>query len=144
MKKIWLFVLTLALTGGLVQAQEKDKDKDKDHKAKTAQADKDQSKTTAEAKEEAGERAVHITSGPTVANLTGTSATMEWTTNKAGANDVHYNCGWPKDKIAYHKGGGTNHAVHLAGLKPGSTCTWKLMTHDGDVRQQGSFQTPAH
>ncbi len=147
MKKIWLFVLTLALTGALVQAQEKENDKDKDaHKSKMAQTSKDKDKTNAaqEAKEEAGERAVHITSGPTVANLTGTSATMDWTTNKAGANDIHYNCGWPKDKIAYHKGGGTSHSVQLTGLKPGSTCTWKVMTHDGDVRKEGSFQTPAH
>ena len=147
MKKILLFVLTLALTGGIVQAQEndKDKDKDKDQKAKAAHMDKDKDQSkTADAREDAGERAVHITSGPNVANLTGTSATLDWTTNKAGANDVHYNCGWPKDKIAYHRGGGTNHSVTLNGLKPSSTCTWKVMTHDGDVRKEGSFQTPAH
>jgi Ni/Co efflux regulator RcnB len=142
MKKILLFVLTLALTGGIVQAQEHDKDKDKDQKAKTAQSqDKDQSKT-ADAREDAGERAVHITSGPNVANVSGTSATLDWTTNKAGANDVHYNCGWGKDKIAYHRGGGTNHSVTLSGLKPNSTCTWKVMTHDGDLRKEGSFHTP--
>jgi Ni/Co efflux regulator RcnB len=142
MKKILLFVLTLALTGGIVQAQEHDKDKDKDQKAKTAQSqDKDQSKT-ADAREDAGEREVHITSGPNVANVSGTSATLDWTTNKAGANDVHYNCGWGKDKIAYHRGGGTNHSVTLSGLKPNSTCTWKVMTHDGDLRKEGSFHTP--
>lgn len=142
MKKILLFVLTLALTGGIVQAQEHDKDKDKDQKAKTAQSqDKDQSKT-ADAREDAGERAVHITSGPNVANVSGTSATLDWITNKAGANDVHYNCGWGKDKIAYHRGGGTNHSVTLSGLKPNSTCTWKVMTHDGDLRKEGSFHTP--
>lgn len=141
MKKILLFALTLALTGGIVQAQEHDKDKDKDQKAKTVQSqDKDQSRT-ADAREDAGERAVHITSGPNVANLTGTSATLDWTTNKPGANDVHYNCGWGKDKIAYHRGGGTNHTVTLNGLKPNSTCTWKVMTHDGDVRKEGSFHT---
>lgn len=147
MKKIWLFVLTLALTGGIVQAQDKDKDKDKDkdHKATMAQSDKDKdhSNAAAEAKEEAGERAVHITSGPNLANVSGTSATLDWATNKPGANDVHYNCGWGKDKIAYHKGGGTNHSVTLSGLKPNSTCTWKVMTHDGDVRKEGSFHTPA-
>ena len=147
MKKILLFALTLALTGGIVQAQDKDKDKDKDaHKSKMAQtsSDKDKSNAAQEAKEEAGERAVHITSGPNVANLSGTSATLDWVTNKPGANDVHYNCGWGKDKIAYHRGGGTNHSVTLNGLKPSSTCTWKVMTHDGDVRKEGSFQTPAH
>jgi Ni/Co efflux regulator RcnB len=131
MKKILLFVLTLALTGGIVQAQDKDKDKDKDQKAKMAQSqDRDQSKT-ADAREDAGERAVHITSGPNVTNVSGTSATLDWTTNKPGA----------KDKIAYHRGGGNNHSVTLSGLKPNSTCTWKVMTHDGDVRKEGSFHT---
>jgi hypothetical protein len=139
MKKIWLFVLTLALAGALSQAQTKqDKDKDQDNKAqsKTAQAE-------GSAKEEAMEKSVHITSGPTVANLTGTSATLEWTTNKNASNDVHYNCGG-KDKIAYDRGGSTNHSITLTGLKPGSTCTWKIMTREKEVRKEGQFQTPAH
>lgn len=137
MKKIWLFVLTFALTGALAQAQTKDNDRDKDMKAqaKTAQAE-------GSAKEEAMERSVHITSGPTVANLSGTSATLQWTTNKKGANDVHYNCGG-KDKIAYERGGSTNHSVTLTGLKPNSTCTWKIMTHEKQVRKEGTFHTPA-
>jgi hypothetical protein len=124
MKKIWLFVLTLALACALSQAQVKqDKDKDQDNKAqsKTAQAE-------GSAKEEAAERSVHITSGPTVANVTGTSATLEWATNKNAANDVHYNCAGGKEKIAYDKGGSTNHSITMTGLKPGSTCTWKIMT----------------
>jgi hypothetical protein len=140
MKKILMLVLSLALTGGLAQAQkDKDNDKDKDdQKAKTAQAAPEGS-----AKEEAAEKSTHITSGPTVANLTGTSATLQWTTNKNAANDVHYNCGAGKDKIAYAKGGSTNHSVTLSGLKPGSTCTWKIMTREKEVRQEGQFQTPA-
>ncbi|HET9182533.1 MAG TPA: hypothetical protein VFP59_10390 [Candidatus Angelobacter sp.] len=138
MKKIWLFVLTLALTGALAQAQTKDKDQDKDMKAqaKTAQAAPEGS-----AKEEAMERSVHITSGPNVANLTGTSATLQWETNKNAANDVHYNCGG-KNKIAYDRGGSTNHSVTLTGLKPNSTCTWKIMTREKQVRKAGTFHTP--
>jgi 2-oxoglutarate dehydrogenase complex dehydrogenase (E1) component-like enzyme len=135
-KKMLMLLLSLALTGGLAQAQ-KDKDKDKDDKAKTTQAAPEGS-----AKEEAAEKSVHITSGPTVANLTRTSATLQWTTNKNAANDVHYSCGG-KDKVAYAKGGSTNHAVTLSGLKPGSTCTWKIMTREKEVRQEGQFQTPA-
>jgi hypothetical protein len=141
MKKIWLFVLTLALAGALSQAQvkqDKDKDKDQDNKAqsKTAQAE-------GSAKEEAMEKSVHITEGPKLANVTGTSATLEWTTNKNASNDVHYNCGG-KDKIAYDRGGSTNHSITLTGLKPGSTCTWKIMTREKEVRKEGQFQTPAH
>jgi len=137
MKKIWLFVLTLALTGALAQAQTKDKDRDKDAKAqaKTAQAE-------GSAKEEAMERSVHITSGPNVANLTGTSATLQWETNKNAASDIHYNCGG-KDKIAYERGGSTNHSVTLTGLKPNSTYTRKIMTREKEVRKEGQFHTPA-
>lgn len=161
MKKILMLVLSLALTGAFAQAQTTDKDrdndanksaqaKDKDAKRdKKARHDKDAKKDNeaGEAKggamDSAAEKAVHITSGPTVANLTGTTATLNWTTDKPGANDVHYNCGTAKDRIAYHRGGGTQHTVTLTGLKPNSTCTWKIMTRDGDVRQQGTFQTPA-
>jgi hypothetical protein len=139
MKKILMLALSLALTGVFAQAQkDKDNDRDKDeHKAQTAQTAPEGS-----AKEEAAEKSVHITSGPTVANLTATSATLEWSTNKEAANDVHYNCGG-KDKIAYSRGGSTNHTVTLTGLKPGSTCTWKIMTREKEVRQEGQFQTPA-
>lgn len=139
MKKILMLVLSVALAGGLAQAQtrDKDKDRDKDKKAKTAQAAPEGS-----AKEEAAERSVHITSGPEVTSLKPTSATLQWTTNKNAANDVHYNCGG-KDKIAYHKGGSTNHSMALTGLKPGSTCTWKIMTREKEVRKEGTFQTPA-
>ncbi len=130
MKKIWFFILSLALTGVLVQAQTKDKDNDK--KAQTAAA-----------KDEAAERSVHITSGPTVANLTATSATIEWATNKNAASDVHYGYSGGHEKIAYEKGGSTNHSVTLSGLKPGQTYTYKIMTREKQVRQQGTFQTPA-
>ncbi len=154
MKKILMLVLSLALSGAFAQAQTTDKDKDKDAKKsaqardKDARRDKDakKDKDAQEAKggpmDSAAEKAVHITSGPTVANLRGTSATLNWTTDKPGANDVHYNCGTAKDRIAYHRGGGTQHSATLTGLKPNSTCTWKIMTRDGDVRQQGTFQTP--
>jgi hypothetical protein len=136
MKKIWLFVLSLALTGALAQAQVKqDKDQDNKAQAKTAPAE-------GTAKEEAMEKSVHITSGPSVENLTGTSATLQWTTNKSAATDVHYNCGG-KDKIAYDRGGSTNHSITLAGLKPSSTCTWKIMTREKEVRKEGQFHTPA-
>lgn len=141
MKKILMLVLSLALTGGLAQAQTMDKDQDKD-KDKDKNAKSSQTAPEGSAKEEAAEKSVHITSGPEVTDLKPTSATLKWTTNKNAANDVHYNCGG-KDKIAYHKGGSTNHSTALTGLKPGSTCTWKIMTREKEVRKEGTFQTPA-
>ena len=38
----------------------------------------------------ANEKAVKITSGPSITNITGTSATINWTTNSSGANRVRY------------------------------------------------------
>lgn len=141
MKKIWLLVLSLALTGALAQAQTKAKDKDKD--ATKAQPASTQTAPEGSAKEEAAEKSVQITSGPTVANLTATSATIEWATNKKAASDVHYGYAGAHEKIAYERGGSTNHSVNLSGLKPGQTYTYKIMTREKEVRQQGTFQTPA-
>jgi purple acid phosphatase-like protein len=89
------------------------------------------------------EKAVHITQGPTVDNVTGNSATITWTTDKPGANHVRYrvagsNREW---KSAYHSGGGTTHNLQLTGLEPSKTYQWQILTRDGDVRQQGQFQT---
>jgi purple acid phosphatase-like protein len=89
------------------------------------------------------EKAVHITQGPTVENVTGNSATITWTTDKPGANHVRYrvagsNREW---KSAYHSGGGTTHNLQLTGLQASKTYQWQILTRDGDVRQQGQFQT---
>ena len=63
--------------------------------------------------DQASEKAVQITQGPTISNITGNSATINWTTNSAGANHVRYrvagsNSAW---KSAYASGGGTNHSL---------------------------------
>lgn len=91
------------------------------------------------------EKNVQITQGPTITGITGTSATMNWTTNKAGANHVRYrvagsNSAW---KSAYHSGGGTSHSLQLAGLEPGKTYEWQILTRDGDLRTSGQFQSAA-
>jgi hypothetical protein len=93
--------------------------------------------------DEASEKNVHITQGPTITNITGNSATIHWTTNASGANHVRYrvagsNSGW---KSAYHQGGGTGHSLQLAGLEPGKTYEWQILTRDGDLRTAGQFQT---
>jgi Repeat of unknown function (DUF5648)/Fibronectin type III domain len=93
--------------------------------------------------DEASEKHVKITQGPNITNITGNSATIHWTTNSAGANHVQYrvagsNSAW---KSAFHSGGGTDHTLQLTGLEPGKTYEWEILTRDGDLRQQGQFQT---
>jgi hypothetical protein len=94
--------------------------------------------------DQASEKAVQITQGPNITNITPNSATMNWTTNAAGANHVRYrvagsNGEW---KSAYHPGGGTSHSLQLTGLEPGKTYEWQILTRDGDLRTAGQFQTP--
>lgn len=93
----------------------------------------------------ANEKAVQITQGPNVTNITGNSATINWTTNSAGANHVRYrvagsNGAW---KSAYAPGGGNNHSLQLTGLEPGKTYEWQILTRDGDLRTAGQFQSAA-
>jgi hypothetical protein len=93
--------------------------------------------------DDANERAVRITQGPNITNITGESATMNWSTSSNGANHVRYrmagsNSPW---QSAYHQGGGTSHSLQLTGLKPGKTYEWQILTRDGDLRTSGQFQT---
>ena len=95
--------------------------------------------------DQASEKAVQITQGPTISNITGNSANINWTTNSAGANHVRYrvagsNSPW---KSAYAAGGGTNHSLQLTGLEPGKTYEWQILTRDGDLRTAGQFQSAA-
>ena len=95
--------------------------------------------------DQASEKAVQITQGPTISNITGNSANVNWTTNSAGANHVRYrvagsNSAW---KSAYAAGGGTSHSLQLTGLEPGKTYEWQILTRDGDLRTAGQFQSAA-
>jgi hypothetical protein len=92
----------------------------------------------------ANEKAVKITQGPTISEITPTGATIHWTTDRTAANNVRYrvagsNGAW---KTAYHSGGGTEHSLQLTGLEPGKSYEWEILTRDGDVRTAGQFQTP--
>lgn len=95
--------------------------------------------------DQGNEKAVQITQGPNITNITGSSATINWATNSAGANHVRYrvagsNSAW---KSAYAAGGGTNHSLQLTGLEPGKTYEWQILTRDGDLRTAGQFQSAA-
>jgi Repeat of unknown function (DUF5648)/Purple acid Phosphatase, N-terminal domain len=96
--------------------------------------------------DDANERAVQITQGPNVTNITGESATINWTTNSNGANQVRYRVAGSNQpwQSAYHQGGGTNHSLQLTGLEPGRTYEWQILTRDGDMRTGGQFQTANH
>jgi len=89
---------------------------------------------------------VTLTQAPRVTNLTATSATIEWQTNKNGANHVRYGTD-PNhpDKSKYVPGGSTQHSITLTDLEPGKTYYFFVMERDEDVRQGGTgqFTTPA-
>src|SRR3954452_11213251 len=94
--------------------------------------------------DQANEKAVQITQGPTISNITGNSATINWTTNSAGANHIRYrvagsNSAW---KSASASGGATSHSLQLTGLEPGKNYEWQILTRDGDLRTAGQFQSP--
>ncbi len=94
--------------------------------------------------DQASEKNVQITSGPNITNISGNSATIHWTTNKAGANHVKYReAGTGNWQSAYHAGGGTDHSLQLTGLQPGKSYEYQILTRDGDVRTSGQFQTAA-
>jgi hypothetical protein len=95
--------------------------------------------------DQTNEKAVQITQGPSITNISGNSATINWTTNASGANRVRYrvagsNSAW---KTATHPGGGTSHSLQLTGLEPGKTYEWQILTTDGDMRTSGQFQSAA-
>jgi len=95
--------------------------------------------------DQANEKTVKITQGPSITNISGNSATINWATNSSAANRVRYrvagsNSEW---KTAAHPGGGTNHSLQLTGLEPGKTYEWQILTTDGDLRTAGQFQSAA-
>jgi 1,4-alpha-glucan branching enzyme len=128
MKKLYAILLTLALSAALASAQTTSKKK---------------SMPEGSPQEEKAERSVHITSGPTVSNVTKNSATIVWTTNKNAATDIHYGYGGGHMKVAYDRGGSKNHSITLSNLKPGTTYTYRIMTREKEVRTSGQFTTPA-
>jgi Fibronectin type III domain/Repeat of unknown function (DUF5648) len=94
--------------------------------------------------DQASEKAVQITSGPTLSNITGSSATIHWTTDRVAANHVKYRvAGSGNWQSAYHAGGSKDHSLQLTSLQPGQTYEWQILTRDGDVRTSGQFQTAA-
>jgi len=94
--------------------------------------------------DQASEKNIKITQGPTISNITGNSATMHWTTDKTAANHVKYRpAGSGSWQSAYDAGGSKDHSVQLTGLQPGKTYEWQILTRDGDVRTSGQFQSAA-
>jgi len=94
--------------------------------------------------DQASEKNVQITQGPTISNITGSTATIHWTTDKNASNHVKYRvAGSGNWQSAYHAGGSRDHSLQLTGLQPGQTYEWQILTRDGDVRTSGQFQTAA-
>ncbi|HWG49969.1 MAG TPA: hypothetical protein VN669_09770, partial [Candidatus Acidoferrales bacterium] len=56
--------------------------------------------------DQASEKNVQITQGPTISNITGNSASIHWTTDKNAANHVKYRvAGSGNWQSAFHAGG---------------------------------------
>ncbi len=85
---------------------------------------------------------VDIVNGPDVQNVTGTSATLNWTTNKTAASRVRYGTDAQNpSQHAYTPGGSTQHSVQLTNLKPNTTYHYEIETRGGSDRFKGSFRT---
>ena len=102
MKKLLVFAIAMALSATIALAQAKMSSKPLPEGSK---------------QEEAAEKSVQITSGPTVSNVTGNSATITWATNKNAATDVRYSSDGSHWRVAYQRGGERNHPI-TARLEP--------------------------
>ena len=70
------------------------------------------------------------------------SATINWKTNKEAASDVWLEGGGIKGhRVGYEKGGSKSHTVSFNNLKPNTTYNYKIRSHSGQVRYEGSFTT---
>lgn len=80
-----------------------------------------------------GSNAPSITSeGPTITNITGTSATVTWNTNKKSTSQVYYKV---KNSLDAPSGGGdtsylASHLVVLSGLTPATTYEYQVKSVD--------------
>jgi hypothetical protein len=83
-----------------------------------------------------------IVSGPVVSGITGTSATIKWTTNGVAANHVRYRpVGSQQWKEAFKKEGSADHSVTLSDLTPNTNYEYNILTGSATVRSEGAFQT---
>ena len=97
--------------------------------------------TKEDAKDEAAEATVHITSGPNV-SPSSKSATITWETNKTAATDVWLTGGGIRGhRTQYQRGGSKSHTVTFNNLKPHTTYNYEIRTREGGDRKQGSFTT---
>lgn len=131
MKALWILATAACLTVGTAAAQTQNPD-----------ANQRQHENAQERSSHIND-AVDIVSGPTVENVTPTSAWLTWTTNKTAATRVQYGT----DRVnpaqhAYEPGGSTNHRVELKDLKPGTKYHYEIETRGGKDRIKGSFDTP--
>lgn len=95
-------------------------------------------------KQEKAEQQVKITNGPNVTGITGTSATIKWTTDSTSANHVKYRpTSGGEWKEAFNGQGSKDHAMNLSGLQPNTTYEYQIMTRLLHTRTSGQFKTAA-
>ncbi len=138
MKALWVMAVAAGLTvGAAAQAA---------HSGTQAQNPNARERAQENAQERASgiNDAVDIVNGPEVTNVTGSSATLTWTTNKTAATRVRYGTDQRNPaQHAYEPGGSTQHSVQLSNLKPNTTYHYEIENRSGSDRFKGSFHTPA-
>ncbi len=96
------------------------------------------------AAQEKAEKAVQITEGPSVVQITGNHAVLKWKTNNIAANNVQYRpTSGGEWKKGWVKQGSKEHWIPLRNLTPNTTYEYQILTRDGDVRTSGQFKTAA-
>jgi hypothetical protein len=90
------------------------------------------------------ESSVQFSKAPAVSSVTGSSATISWSTDKASSGKLQYrptSGGEWKTANATASNGQKDFTVALTGLQPGQTYEYQLLTNTGTVRTSGQFQT---
>ncbi len=87
---------------------------------------------------------IWVVAGPVPQNVTDTSATLWWETNKPGPTTVKY--GTDQNNLsqqAQQPYGETSHSVQLANLQPNTTYFWEIDDNTGAKIMGGEFHTQA-
>lgn len=92
--------------------------------------------------------AINITAGPTVTDVTGTSAVVSWTTDVASSSVVQYGLAGATDLTAGDPAASeTAHSVTLTGLTAGATYSFRVVSsaagYDSAVSAVATFSTLA-
>ncbi len=144
MKALWALTISACLAGTAFAAPQWRHTQTQNQQNQQNPSTWNRDKENAQEKASGISDAVDIVNGPTVENLSGTSATLVWQTNKEAATRVRYGTDQKNpSQHAYEPGGSRDHRVQLSNLQPNTTYHYEIETRGGKDRFKGSFHTPA-